>query len=102
MKLNILQRILIFTVLPKEGTLLTMKSLKALKDKTVFSEEEIKEFELRIEDSQYFWNPSKDIPKEFEITEGETELIVEGLKDLDKQGKITEQYLTLCELFDVE
>jgi len=102
MKLTILQRILIFTILPKEGTLLTMKSLKALKDKTVFSEEEVKECELRIEDNQYFWNPLKDSGKDFEITEGETQLIVSGLKDLDKQGKITEQYLSLCEIFGIE
>jgi hypothetical protein len=102
MKLNILQRILIFSVLPKEGSLLTMKTLKNLKEKIVFSEEEIKESELRIEDNQYFWNPTKVGDVEFDITEGETKLIVEGLKDLDKQGKITEQYLTLCELFNVE
>ena len=102
MKLNILQRILIFSILPKEGTLLTMKILKDLKDKIVFSEEEIKESELRIEDNQYFWNPTKIVDIEFDITEGESKLVVDGLKELDRQGKITEQYLKLCELFNVE
>lgn len=102
MKLNILQRILIFSILPKEGTLLTMKSLKSLKDKLMFSEEEVNEKELRVEENQYLWNPEKDLHKDFDITEGESKLVVEGLKDLDKQGKITEQYLTLCEMFNVE
>ena len=102
MKLDILQRILIFNILPNEGTLLTMKTLRALKEKIVFSEEEVKEFELRLEDSRYFWNDSKNIGKDFEITEGETQLIVDGLKDLDKQGKITENYLSLCDLFNIE
>jgi hypothetical protein len=102
MELNILQRILIFTILPKEGSLLTMKTLKGLKEKILFSEEEVEEFELRIEDTKYLWNTEKDKEIVVALTEGETKLVVEGLKELDKQGKITEQFLSLCELFNVE
>jgi len=102
MKLNILQRILIFTLLPKEGTLLTMKTLRSLKDKITFSEEEVKKYEIRIEEDSYRWNPEKDISIDFELTEGEAELIATGLKELDGQGKLKEQHLSLCELFPIE
>lgn len=102
MKLDIIQRILIFSVLPKEGTLLTMKTLKQLKDKVIFSEEEIKKFNLRIEDNKYLWDLDKNEPVDIEITEEESKLVVEGIKDLDKQGKITEDFLELCELFNIK
>jgi len=102
MKLNILQRILIFSVLPTEGNLLTMKTLKGLKDKLMFSEDDLNEYNIRIEDNKYLWDASKDVPVEFNITEGETKLITAGLKQLDDQGKITEQYLPLFEIFNIE
>ena len=102
MKLNILNRILIFTVLPKEGNILTMKTLKSLKNKVVFSEDEVKEYEIRIEEDNYKWNPEKDKEVDFDITEGEVKIISDGLKELDTQGKITENYLSLCEMFNVE
>jgi hypothetical protein len=102
MKLNILQRILIFSILPNEGTLLTMKTLRGLKNKITFSEQEVNGYNLRIDQGKYTWDSTKDSDIEFEVTDGEKILIVDGLKELDKQGKITEQYLNLCELFNVE
>jgi hypothetical protein len=102
MKLNVLQRILLFSVLPKEGTLLTMKTLKGLKEKVMFSEEDVKLYDIHQEDEQFRWDSSKDEPVEFDITEGEIKLVTAGLKELDSQGKITEQYLSLCELFNFE
>jgi hypothetical protein len=102
MKLNILQRILIFSILPKEGTLLTMKTLKSLRNKITFSEDDVKEYNIRITDNQYQWDPGKGEDVEFDLTEGEVKFISDGLKELDSQGKITEQYLSLCELFNVE
>jgi len=102
MKLNILQRILIFSVLPKEGTLLTMKTLKGLKDKITFSEDEVKEYEIRIEENSYRWNPEKDVEVDFDITDGESELVTAGLKELDSQEKLMEQHLSLFELFPIE
>jgi hypothetical protein len=102
MKLNILQRILIFSILPKEGTLLTMKTLKSLKTKITFSEDDVKEYNIRIDGNQYLWDGDKPNDTEFDLTEGEVKFITDGLKELDVQGKITEQYLSLCELFNVE
>ena len=101
MELNIIQRILIFSVLPQEGNLLTMKSLKGLKDKIVFTEEEVKEYEIRMDEGNYRWNPKKDSYKTFEITEGEEQLITTGLKILDSEGKLTEQHLSLCDKFPI-
>jgi len=102
MQLDILQRILIFSVLPKEGNLLTMKTLRSLKEKVGFSEEDLDKYNIRLEGTNYKWDASKDIPVEFDITEGEVKLIKTGLKELDTQGKLMEQHLSLCELFNVE
>jgi len=79
-----------------------MKALRSLKDKVIFSEDEVKEYEIRQDEGSYKWNPEKDKEVEFDITEGEVTLISDGLKQLDTDGKITEQYLELCEMFIVE
>lgn len=102
MKLNILNRILIFSILPKEGNLVTMKTLKSLKNKIAFSEDDVNEYEIRVEDNHYHWNPEKEVEIEFDFTEGEAKLVKDGLKKLDEEKAITEQYYELCELFNVE
>lgn len=79
-----------------------MKTLRGLKDKITFSEDDLNKYEIHIENNSYLWNPEKDSEVEFEITEGEVKLITDGLKKLDITGKITEQYLPLFEMFNIE
>ena len=101
--LSVLNRILILSVLPKEGDLLTIKMLKNLKDKLNFSENEVKEFELRfVEGGNFIWNSTKAIDIEYELTDGEMKLISDGLKEVAKSKKLTEQHLELCEMFGIE
>jgi hypothetical protein len=98
-KLDILQRIIALSVLPKEGNLIEIKIIKNLKEKIGFNEDEVNRFKLKAEGEKYTWDLREDKGAEFEITEGEAKLITKGLKELDNQNKLTEQHLTLCELF---
>jgi hypothetical protein len=104
MKLNILERIIGLAVIAeyKEGNFITFKLIEGLRSKLFVTEDESKEFELRIEKDSYFWNVKGNEPKEIEITEGETKLIKDQLIKLDKEDKLTSQHISLYEKFVIE
>ncbi len=101
MKLNCLERIVTLQLLAnyKEGSFLTFNTLKKLRAKIGFTENEVKEFELKEENGQYSWDIKGNEPVEIEISEMEDTLISDTLIQLDKDEKLTPLHLTLYEKF---
>ena len=97
MKLNVLERILLLQILPKEGTYVTFKILMDLKGKLAFNEKEIKEFGVVEKEGRITWKKSAD--KDFEFGEKAKEIIVTSLKKLDEEGKIDINNISLYEKF---
>jgi hypothetical protein len=104
MKLNMLERIMGISIISeyKEGNFITFKTIEGLKRKLFVTEDETKEFELRIEDNRYLWNTKGQEPVEIELTDGEVKLIKDQLLKLDKDDKLNEQHISLYEKFVVE
>jgi hypothetical protein len=97
MKLNVIERITLMQVLPKEGNYVTFKILISLKSALSFNEKEFKEFGMVEKDGLIHWKKSVD--KEIEIGEKAREIIQEALKGLDKAGKLDERSFPLYEKF---
>ena len=100
-ELSILNRILVLSIVPKEGDLLTMKVIRGFREKVSFTANELAEFNLKNNEGMFTWDRSKERKIEFEITPKETEIIKEGLETLNKEKKLTEQFLELCDMFGI-
>lgn len=99
MKLNVRERILLLNILPQETNFVTLRIIRNLKENLSFKENELKEYEIKIEGEKVFWNLEKDNEAEIEIGEKATDIIVEALKKLDKENKLTMDFVSLYEKF---
>ena len=98
MKLSIMERILLSQLLPAEGTFVTLKLLRVLKEDLSFTEEENKKLEFKQNGDSLQW---KEDGKQVDVKIGDTmnEIIIKVLKDLDEKAKLTDQHFSLYEKF---
>jgi len=99
MKLNVLERLMLLNMLPKEGSITVLKLLRVLKEELSFSEEENKALVFKQEDEQLMWNSEGDVVKDIKIGEIMTELIKKELKKLNDEEKLTDAHIDLYEKF---
>lgn len=99
MKLNLLERIMIQNILPKEANFATLKIMNNLRQSVAPSEEEYKEFEIKQVNDRIMWNALGNEPREIEIGEKASDIIKDALKELDKDKKLTQDLFTLYEKF---
>jgi len=99
MKLDVLERITLMQILPKESNFVTFKILISLKSALSFNEKEYKEFGMleNKEAGTIHWK--KSVPKEIEIGEKAKDIICDALKELDKAKKLNEQTFALYDKF---
>ncbi len=92
--------VLLNSVLPPEGTLLTMKLMHDLRDALGLSEAELATLNVKGPSQQIGWEALKDLPdKEVEIGTVLKSEIVTSLNKLDAEKKVTPQHLSLFEKF---
>jgi len=100
MKLNVLDRIVLMNLLPKEGSFANIKLLRVARESLSFDELENKRLNFRQEGDRMFWDQdAKVIDKEIEFGEIVTQMIVKELKKLDGEEKLTEEHFPLFEKF---
>ena len=98
MLLNIPERITLYSALPEQGNIVTMRIVAELKSNLLLSEGDVKEGGVEtLPEGRVGWK--NNIEKEIPIGEKATDVIVEALKTLDKNGRVTEQHLTLWNKF---
>ena len=97
--LTVVDRVILLNVLPKEGNMITLLSLRDLKAELVFSEAENEALGVRMEDGNLIWNKDAEQEKAVEINGTMTKIIVEALLDMDKQGKLNEAMIDTCQKF---
>ncbi|MHA2068124.1 MAG: hypothetical protein ACXABY_27500 [Candidatus Thorarchaeota archaeon] len=98
MELSVLDRVLLFNVLPAEGNVTSLRIIRKLREDISFSDKENEEFGIKTEEGKITWNSNGTI-KDIEIGEKATDIIVEALKDLDKRDKLTVSHLELYDKF---
>lgn len=99
MELSVIERLGLLSVLPKEGSFITLRIVNDLRKSVGFTEEEIKEFELREADGRVTWNSAAETPRDIPIGEKATDVIVEALKDTDKRKALNASTFALYERF---
>lgn len=95
--LTILERIMLGNSLPREGSIITLKLIRGLKEKLSFSEEEMKVSKMTEMETGTRWDSDHDPMKQFDLGERTMGLIVDALKLLDQQKRLTEQHVSLYE-----
>ena len=97
MILNVPDRLVLLSIIPKEGGYTTLKILRELRMNLGFTEEELKEWGIEQEDTLVNW----EVPGETEIPIGETAsgIIVDRLRELDNNNKLEEHMMDVYEKF---
>ena len=100
MELTIAERLLLLTVLPAQGDLLTIRIVRQLREDLSFTEQEIAEHDITThEGGRITWE--SETLKTVEIGAKGREIIVAVLAKLDADGKVEERFLSLFDKFGV-
>lgn len=101
MKVNVLERLMLQSVLPKEGSYATLKITRDLAGELGFSEADWKTYKIVQEGEQIKWDDKTDAAEQKDVKFGEkaTDLIIKELEKLNKDEKLTPQLMTLYEKF---
>ncbi|MCK5607038.1 hypothetical protein KAR91_34460 [Candidatus Pacearchaeota archaeon] len=102
MELNTVERLTLLNILPMEGTFITLKLVRELREMLSFDELELKRLSFVQEGDQARWDESGDTLKDCGIGEKMTDLIVECLKKLDDEKKLNLQAFSLYEKFVIQ
>ena len=97
--LSVLDRVVILSILPAEGNMVTLLALRQLKESVVFSEFENSKLDVKIEDGNLFWNKEKEENKDVEVSDTMLTVIQNALKKMDAEGKLTEQMIDTYQKF---
>lgn len=99
MKLSVLERVTLLSILPEQGNFVTLKILRKLRESLAFDETEAKALSISQVDDRLTWNAQADTGKEIQIGEKASDIIVAALTKLNDENKLTEQHYSLYELF---
>lgn len=105
MKLNIPERLALLSVLPQEGSIITLRIIRELQSRLSFTEEEIKLYDINNKmlpdgSATITWDTKMtDKAKEVEIGNAAKGVISERLKNLDSQSKLHVSMIPLYERF---
>jgi len=96
------ERLLLLSVLPREGDITTIRVVSDLRRDLSFSEDEHAALGLRFEEGSVHWDSGADVPRAFDFGRKATDTIVVALNKLNAAGRLTEAHLSLCDKFEVE
>lgn len=101
MELGVMDRLVLLSVLPREGNITTLKIVRKLREDLSFSEEEHKTLNIKTSEQNKMttWDNTIAVKKEIEIGEKATDVIVEALKKLSDSNKLHEDHLSVWEMF---
>lgn len=100
-KMKLLDRIILPTVLPQEGNLITIRIVKDILKKVELSQDDFVKYGiLPGEKGGLYWEAKhNEVDFEYDFTDLEVSEIVKGLKKLDSENKLTKDMLGLADIF---
>jgi hypothetical protein len=100
MELNILERLMLASILPEQGDIITLKIVQDLRLGMAFNEEEIADCGISNENDRVTWNPEKtEYVKEVPIGPKAMSLIIEELESRDKDKTLVADFISLYDKF---
>ena len=99
MLLTTSERLMLLSILPAEGSILTLRVVRDLRGELGFTEEEIAQKHMTMQDGKVSWESDGDEPKDVTIGEKAQEVIAERLQAISDSNKLPLNMLPLCEKF---
>ena len=102
--LTVFERLTLLGVLPEKGNLAVLRIVEELRGSLSFTEQEIVDFDVEIEDNRVKWNEEKAnaAPREYDFGATATKTIVDALQKLDKDGLVELKHLSLMDKFGID
>ena len=97
LELTVSERLLLPNLFPQQSDLVTMRVVTEFKMDVGFTEDEMKDWEMKVEGDRVSWNPEKAQNVEIKIGPSVLSVLEKQVEKLSDDGKITEQMLTLIE-----
>lgn len=99
-KLNVMERIVLLTILPQEGNIATLRLMRKLREELSMTADELKKYEMKQKGDQLTWSPklAKE-SKDFKFDDFGIELIKSKLRKLNEDKKLEEKHFSLYEKF---
>jgi hypothetical protein len=100
MELKVLDRLMILSVLPKEGNIVTLRLRQDLIKKVGLSAAEMDEYEVaQSAEGGVKWNPTKAKVVNLDFSDSEKAVIRDALKQKDADKLLTDSHLSVWEMF---
>ena len=99
MELTVVERLILMSLLPVEGTFVNLKLVRKAREELSFDEKENKVLEFVQDGGNVRWNAEANIIKDVDLGEVVTSLAGDALKKLDTDGALKDELLTLYEKF---
>lgn len=100
-KLNLPNRFAVLGIMPAEGNILTIRTVKGVKNKMIPTEAEQKDFGIEtLDDGRIKWNAVKGAAlKAFQLSDAEFGMVASELRKLEQGNKLKEEQLDIFEIF---
>lgn len=98
MEFSVSERLMLLSLLPKEGDYASLRMAVRLRAIIAFTEEEGKELKFRNEDGTIRWTPVVG-PKQIDLSDDDVRFLRSRLQILNDAQKLTEPHLPLCDKF---
>lgn len=104
MEITVKDRLALLDILPKEGNIITLKVMRELRESLSFSEEEIKQYDLRVTDKGMVSVRTDMLlsVKDIQMGDKAKEIIQDTLKKLNSQNRLKEDHINLWDKFEME
>ena len=99
MDFSVRDRLILLNVVPTQGSLVTLKMVRVLREALGFSDKEYRDFNLRVEGESFQWDDDKEAPKEIEVPVTMQELILTSFEELSKKNVLHLEHLDLYDRF---
>jgi len=96
MKLNLLERVMLISILPQEANFVDLKIVNDLRMAASFTEKEVKEYGITTDEDRVNWLPeAAEKQKDIDVGARGIEIITKALTKLNDEEKLSAQTYTL-------
>lgn len=99
MDFTLKERYLLLNALPEQGDFRTIKTIAALRDELLVSEQEVADFKIVADGDRIMWDTACEKPKTIGMGPVATTVVVDTLKAMNADKKLTLDYVSLYEKF---
>jgi len=100
MKLNVLERLIVLSLLPEAGSFANLKLLRTTREELSFDEKENKALAFEQKGELLNWNEKANVPeKDVKIGEIVTQILTKKLKEMNDKEELKEQHFSVYEKF---